>query len=540
MKIFALIISLFFFDHFTAKSQIIYVSTTSNAIFRLNIEDCSTTFVCQCSRQLYDIAFHPDGSLYGISGNGNFFEIDTINCSTNLIFNFSGQSFNSLTIGADGLVYTIGNDGELWTYNLVTSNAAYLGDIGYSATGDLTFYGGQLYCAVTGDRIVRIPLSNPTASTVIINDDIPGNILGIVSDVVSCTEINSYTITNGLSDIYAINFETLSLDLVCELDITVGGGASTSEFLAASPLFIDTLILQQPTCLFPSGAASIVASGGYGSLQYALNGGTPQSSPDFTALGPGWYTAAVMDQTGCQDTVRFELTPDNPPHIDSVSLSPASCGLSSGTITIYVSGGSPPYNYAMNGGPMQPANRFNNLAPGQYLLTTTDQNNCMDTLTVFIQGFSAPLIDSILTTAATCGSSNGVMTIFASQGAGALMYAIQPNAFQSSSLFTDLTPSSYIVYVMDSLGCQVSNTSTVTAIPPVLISSAAIQHTTCGESNGHVELFTTLPEPVFTGFHPDSLEPTLVHSNLSPGNYILYLLDQQGCLDTMALDILPA
>src|SRR4030095_10047495 len=154
-----------FFDH--AGAQVIYLSALNDKIFKLNIESCEYEFVVQLDRTLSDISFHTDGTLYGITTNGELFEIDTVTGSTNTVYQFEGnQGYNSLTTSGDGLMYATGDKGLLFSYSKTLQQAYFHGKIGFRATGDLTFYKGKLYAAVNDDRIVLIDIGRPQNSTV--------------------------------------------------------------------------------------------------------------------------------------------------------------------------------------------------------------------------------------------------------------------------------------------------------------------------------------------------------------------------------------
>lgn len=47
-----------------------------------------------------------------------------------------------------------------------------------------------------------------------------------------------------------------------------------------------------------------------------------------------------------------------------------------GDITLHVTGGSPPYQYSLNGAPPQTSNSYQGLAPGNYTITITDGSGC--------------------------------------------------------------------------------------------------------------------------------------------------------------------
>jgi len=536
MKSTLLATAILFLTHHLS-GQIIYISSSNNAIYRLNIDECTNTFLVQVDRQVYDISFHPNGTFYGISGNGNFFVIDTLSGQTTNIHFFGGQTFNSLTIGADGLVYTIGDDGELWTYNLVTDTATFLGDIGYDATGDLAFYKGKLYAAVTGDRIVQINLGMVSNSSVIINENIPGNILGIVSDVVNCTEINCYAITNGMSDIYQIDFATNSLQLKCELNITVGGGASTSEFLGSSPIQIDLSQVIDPNCRNEDGAITVAASGGSGAFQYSINGSPYQLSNTFTNLTGGDYTLTIIDLLGCEDSLVVSLTQAASPVVDSIILHPSTCGENNGSLEILASGGVGNLQYILDSIVFQSTGIFADLEPDRYEIYVVDEAGCIvkdEALIDAIMDASIILTDFSNT---TCGEANGMITI-TTDATTDVLYSVDGITYQASNQFVELSANSYTIIIQDSIGCHDTISVAIGPSDIPIIDTIITHHESCGMSNG--ALYISASGGV--GSYQYSLDGNTFqmdssYLNLSAGHYDVQIIDEDGCSNMSSTEL---
>lgn len=94
----------------------------------------------------------------------------------------------------------------------------------------------------------------------------------------------------------------------------------------------------------------------------------------------GTYTILVTNtNTGCQDTSTVVVAKDNNviSAIDT-SISPISCyNLNDGAFSVNsVTGGTPPFEYSMNGGPFNNQSSFNNLAAGTYSVAIKDANGC--------------------------------------------------------------------------------------------------------------------------------------------------------------------
>ncbi len=372
-------------------AQVIHISATNNNLYRLDLTDCSYEFMVNIQYNVFDISFHPNGELYGISGDGTFYEIDTLTGATSPIYTFLGQTYNSLTIAGDGTVYTIGDTGDLWSFNITSGEATLVGNIGYFATGDLTFFEGKLYVAVTDDRIVLINLDRPVNSSVVLTDNIQGEIFGIVSYAASCSEVYSYAITNGNSQIYQINFESNSLKFLCGLDIEVGGGASTFEFRASSPLNITDIITTNTDCTIDNGTLTVEASTDNGPISYAIDAINFQASPSFTGLSAGNYRVAIRDENGCEKMEEIQIFEDNAPTITAIEARDASCGENNGSLSITAESETGMLNYSIDGITFQAHERFDNLFPATYNIKVTDQEECSTQTTATIGETMCPV-----------------------------------------------------------------------------------------------------------------------------------------------------
>ena len=115
--------------------------------------------------------------------------------------------------------------------------------------------------------------------------------------------------------------------------------------------------------------------------------GTGASLFDSTSVA-GTYTLAVTDTlTGCVGSAEVTVTQDGLPIVglEVAAIGPACVGNSFGSISVDdVLGGTPPYNYALNGGILGPFSFFEDLPPGTYELEVQDANGCSWTETVLL------------------------------------------------------------------------------------------------------------------------------------------------------------
>ena len=101
-------------------------------------------------------------------------------------------------------------------------------------------------------------------------------------------------------------------------------------------------------------------------------------------LAAGTYTINVTDAIGCTGSTTITIT-QGTGVTATIATTPTSCsGINNGTITVTPGGGSFPYQYSLNGGPLQSSNVFNGLAAGNYTIRVVDVNGCNSTYPVTI------------------------------------------------------------------------------------------------------------------------------------------------------------
>jgi hypothetical protein len=152
-----------------------------------------------------------------------------------------------------------------------------------------------------------------------------------------------------------------------------------------------------------TGSIAVTAAGGTPGYQYALNGGAPTATATFSNLPAGAYTIEVIDSKGCKATLPA-VTLANPPALTAAvnTKTDASCnGVTDGSATVDVSGGTAPYTFSWNTTPAQNTATATNLGAGTYTVTVTDANACTRTANVTI-GQPASVAPPAVTNAAIC------------------------------------------------------------------------------------------------------------------------------------------
>lgn len=156
---------------------------THDAVGRLGTVDVATgsaTVIGTMTAVMTDIAFAPDGRLFGL----DFFNLYTINpltAAVSLIGSHGVPGANALVFRTDGTLFAAGGSStNLYTLDPASGAATSLGSIGFASAGDLAFNGGSFFLSSISNQLVRITLG-PTLSAVTVGAFGFSNVFGLAT-----------------------------------------------------------------------------------------------------------------------------------------------------------------------------------------------------------------------------------------------------------------------------------------------------------------------------------------------------------------------
>ncbi|CAN5177805.1 hypothetical protein BH09BAC1_BH09BAC1_01180 [soil metagenome] len=314
-----------------------------------------------------------------------------------------------------------------------------------------------------------------------------------------------------------------------------------------------------------SGTATVTVTGGTsanGTYRYLWSVNNPTNTTNsISGLSSGNYNVTVTDDNNCTATTNAFVFQPGPlvislsaASISNYNGAEISCnGAADGIIQATASGGTLPYVYQWspnaNG---QTTNVINNLGPGSYFVTLTDNNNCNTGTSVSI---TEP--DPVVATAVvysnyngadiSCfGANDGAARVTATGGTGTLTYQWDAAANnQTSRTATNLGPGTYSVTVTDINNCSAVSSATLTE-PTVLqanvFSTATVNgyNISCfGGSDGGTGANVTGGTPGYNYSWSDPLnQNTPYASGLTAGPYTLRVTDINGCSVTQSITLL--
>ncbi len=246
-----------------------------------------------------------------------------------------------------------------------------------------------------------------------------------------------------------INGVTATNPASCSFRISLSG--TGVEVSAASAV-------TDQTCGLTDGAITVNSvSGGEGPYTYSVNGSSFQGSTVFSGLVAGTYTLSVQDSHGCVQVVdNIVLDQVNGPENGQAVATSASCNSNDGSIQVNgVTGGNPPYQYALNNGTPQSSDTFSGLAAGTYTLTVSDAIGCTQVIeNVIVTNNSGPNSNAPQVTQPTCGNQDGRITFVIIGGATPYTYSLNGGPPQTMNLFQNLGPGLYEASITDANGCR--------------------------------------------------------------------------------------
>lgn len=307
------------------------------------------------------------------------------------------------------------------------------------------------------------------------------------------------------------------------------------------PIVINPVVVDIRCNGSTDGSVTINATGGFPGYTYSDDGIAFQAGNFWGGLGPGttWYY--VMDQNGCVDSLQ--VTVNEPPvlTVNAASMQGVSCnGGTDGSVTLAGAGGTPAYEFSLDGVTYAASGTFSGLAPGTYTGFVRDVNGCVGMVS-FTVTEPAPIgLTLNSATPISCfGGSNGIIDLSGSGGTAPYEYSFQGGAFQPSAVFTGLSAGTYQMIIRDANGC--TDTLPVTLAEPLeLLATVASQsdESCTGFADGQVDISVGGgASPYLLSVDNGPTQSGTTFGNLSAGAHTVNITDGNGCTTSLSVTI---
>jgi uncharacterized delta-60 repeat protein len=283
-----------------------------------------------------------------------------------------------------------------------------------------------------------------------------------------------YTFQNLPAGKYSLRLKdnTGCASSIIEREVKFTCGCTQPMFLTAAPIVLSA------SCGKNDGNISIIPTSGVAPFMYSIDGGINyipgiDAGYTFQDLGAGFYQLRLKDATGCESVVvekevmsiGCNCTPPGFLNNGQIILN-ASCGTSTGNISIIPTTGVAPFMYSIDGGasyiPGADAGyTFQHLAPGVYQLRLKDATGCQSpVIQRVVKTSTAPtfLVYAPIVRDASCGMNDGNISIIPTSGIAPFMYSIDGGVhyipgIDAGYTFQNLAAGNYSLRLKDATGC---------------------------------------------------------------------------------------
>lgn len=264
---------------------------------------------------------------------------------------------------------------------------------------------------------------------------------------------------------------------------------------------------------------------------------------NLTAVGPGLYIITVFDNSVWIASKEVELVMPDPIDI-TVNSKDETCVLNEdGTIKLDITGGTAPYNIVWDTGDTGAI--LNNLQPGTYKATIIDKYNCNEEVSVKIEGANVLEIDHNTESISCFNAADGFIDVNVNGGRqfmdGSYEYQWSgPKGFASTqaSISNLSIGGLYTLVVADANNCREVLNVFINKPAKLEVDFQTTQVNCFGVDDGTITLFVNGGTPPYTsnfGLGND----TFLFENLEPGIYDIEVMDDNGCIELLEIEIEP-
>ncbi|NAS31593.1 DUF11 domain-containing protein, partial [Flavobacteriaceae bacterium R38] len=219
----------------------------------------------------------------------------------------------------------------------------------------------------------------------------------------------------------------------------------------------------------------------------SFDGSAPSAQTVYAGLNAGTYSFTITDDKGCTFTDSITLNEPTPITATAEIDTDYTC-LSDGAITISggtAAGGTPPYQYSLDGATFQASPTFTGLTDGTYTITVRDNNGCtFVTNPVTLDPLNPPTDLSFAATAVVCPALTADVTVTVTDGNTPFVFEIIAPAGSvvnngNNNVFTGLAPGTYTFLVTDDKGCTVQEDFTIDNVTPISVTAQLVSDEIC-------------------------------------------------------------
>lgn len=280
------------------------------------------------------------------------------------------------------------------------------------------------------------------------------------------------------------------------------------------------------------GSATANLTNGITPIVYAWSNG--EDTQTISNLEAGTYTVTVLEGNNCE--VVANVTIEEPPvlSLNTSSTNESFVGANDGAAIANAMGGAPGYTYLWSNGAT--TDKIENLAPGDYCVTITDQNGCTKEACEAILPFDCSgIISTFSSTNVSCnGAADGMASIQTNGGSEPYSYIWSDGGTTQNRV--DLEAGNYEVTCEDANGCNTIIAIQIDEPAAIVIPMSSTMESILGAGDGTATVSPNGGTGGFT-FEWDNGATTPTIENLSGGTYCVTVTDQVGCTEEGCVEV---
>ncbi|MBO3118030.1 PKD domain-containing protein [Winogradskyella sp. DF17] len=326
--------------------------------------------------------------------------------------------------------------------------------------------------------------------------------------------------------------------------LTVRDGSNCTDTLEVEIIQNDQIDIEITTteilCFGDNNASITIDTITGGVSPYTIewsNFGTGNSQ---TNLSAGTYTIKITDAENC--VREFPIVIDEAPIflIDPVVTQMSCSGEDDASIVLNFQGGIDPVTVVWDDDPVAGVER-NNLGPGTYSVTITDNTPCVIEESFIIFDILPLQLSAIITDALDCDDTNSGAINLLIEGGTPPFTTIWSNGTDEEDL-NNIPPNTYTVSVTDANGCEIEGSWEVNRFEPLVINVETQANVNC-DTRSVVQSFVATGSGGVPPFQYNWTSGTVSGDNNEimttdeNGLVLLEVIDSQGCIANFSLNV---
>lgn len=488
------------------------------------------------------------------SGNYKVTIADGNGCSYDTTFNVSPQYFLSATV-SKGDITCFGSADGLAKLNIVSSvglfTVAWTGPNNYTSSSFIISNLAQgsynvivtdtANCSVSKSVSINMPaqlsVSIKTVKDALCYAAANGH---IVTEVVGGRKPYTFswsgpsTYTSANQNIYNAPYGLFQITVTD----SSGCSANNQAFVSEPGQIVASAKITDVTCFgLSNGKIEQIVSGGSKPYAYAWVSGN--KSKDILNLSAGNYTVVISDSNGCFLSKTYTVVAPQILELAYVSTNVKCNGQKNGSFTLFGSGGTFPWTYAVSGPSAYSSSSVTNknLGAGSYKVKLTDAKGCKDSqIVVITQPSALSVVKKVIQP--SCYGLKGSLSLNVNGGTTPYSYEWLDNSgalYAATQNVVSADVGNYTFTVIDANQCSYSDTVKVYQPSQLNLALKSKFNPVCfADSTGQIKLTTNGGiKPYSFQLNNTPFQTDSSYQKLTKGVYSISVRDKNYCSDTI-------